>query len=152
MTYPPRMRLGVYAALLVPLVAACSSDKTPPSTAKAMSSMVCDSRVGGAKITIKVNDQTFTFWSTNAGFIARAKQMQSSSKKATAMFSRLIDGRDCDEQWTFHPDAAEMSWPALTIEGCDGRPSDIESDKLHWINDVKRWCPWSTEVLAVDQH
>lgn len=112
---------------------------------------MCGASTGGAEIQIQVNDQTFRLWSTNAGFIGRAKELRASGEAATAMFNRLADGRDCGTQWTFHVDAAEMSWPAFTTEVCDGRPSDVERDKSHWINDIKRWCPWGTRVLAVDE-
>jgi hypothetical protein len=111
----------------------------------------CTSRKGGAEIEIKVNNETFRLWSTNAPFISHAKELKTSGKKGTAMFQGLADGTDCDPRWTFHSDPADMSWPQLTTEVCDGRPSDVERDKAHWISDVKRWCPWGTEVLAVDE-
>jgi len=110
----------------------------------------CAKRTGGAEITIQVNDQTFKFWSVNPAFIDKAIALRDAKKPATIMFKRLVDETDCDPRWTFHVDPAEMEWPQLTTEVCDGRPSDIEGDKKHWINDVKRWCPWSSLVTSVD--
>jgi hypothetical protein len=112
---------------------------------------LCDTRKNGAVLQIQVNDQTFRFWSTNGEFIARAKDLKESGKSSAAMFGKLIDGSDCDAQWTFHVDPGTMSWPDVTTEVCDGRPSDIEGNKDHWINVVSRWCPWNTKVLAVDE-
>lgn len=65
-------------------------------------------------------------------------------KPATIVFKTLLDGSDCDSRWTFHVDPAQMDWPQLTTEVCDGRPSDVDGDKKHWVNDVKRLCPWSS--------
>lgn len=107
-------------------------------------------RTSGAEITIQVNDQSFKFWSVNPAFIDKAIALRDAKKPATIMFERLLDETDCDPRWTFHVDPAEMGWPQLTTEVCDGRPSDIEGDKKHWINDVKRWCPWSSLVTSVD--
>jgi hypothetical protein len=111
----------------------------------------CDDRKGGAVVQILVNDQTFRLWSMNAAFIARANELKASGEKATAMFGKLIDGSDCDTQWTFHLDAKDMSWPDVTTEVCDGRPSDIEGNKPSWFNDIKRWCPWNTKVIVVEE-
>jgi hypothetical protein len=122
-----------------------------PSEAGAEAGASCDARKNGAVLQIQINDQTFRFWSTNAEFIARAKDLNASGKSSAAMFGKLIDGSDCDTQWTFHVDAGKMSWPDVTTEVCDGRPSDIEGNKAHWINDITRWCPWNTKVLAVDE-
>jgi hypothetical protein len=102
-------------------------------------------------VTIEVNHERFRLWSTNTHFIAESKRRMGSGKSGTALFSALADGTDCDGQWSFHVDPKEMSWPGVTIEVCDGRPSDVEHDKARWFHDVKRWCPWSTTVVAVDE-
>ena len=97
-----------------------------------------------------MNDQTFQFWSTNSTFIDHAAQLMAEKKVATIMFKTVLDGSDCDPRWTFHVDPAQMDWPQLTTEVCDGRPSDIEADKKHWLNDVQRWCPWSSLVVSIE--
>lgn len=113
------------------------------------SDAACIDRHGGTLITILNNDQTFTFWSTSADFIDEAKELLASGKGHNAMFSKFVNGRDCDDQWTFHVDPVEMSWPQMTIELCDGRPSDIEGNKPYWYDTVTRWCPWGVKVTAV---
>jgi hypothetical protein len=44
------------------------------------------------------------------------------------------------------PDSIEVA--DVTIELCDGRPSDVESALDYWIDTVGRFCPWGTEVVA----
>src|SRR5437016_5755492 len=109
----------------------------------------CGERKGGALIRVEIDKETWSFWSTNPAFIDRAKQLQASGGYHVADFERLVDGTDCDAQWSWHSAPALMSWPSKTIEVCVGKPSDIEHDKRYWINSVTRYCPWSLKVLAV---
>lgn len=128
----------------------CTGALTPPDTG-AEAGPRCDDRKGGAVVQILVKDQAFRLWSHSAAFIARANELKASGKTATAMFGKLIDGSDCDTRWTFHVDESDMSWPDVAMEVCDGRPSDIEGNKPYWLNNVKRWCPWNTKVVAVEE-
>jgi hypothetical protein len=51
--------------------------------------------------------------------------------------------------WSWYLSNPEMA--EVTIELCDGRPSDIEADVNGWIASVGSYCPWSaqlTELLA----
>jgi hypothetical protein len=144
--------------ILSPLVALLAVSCTPPVTQTEAEAGtggdgqdLCADREGGAEIEIQVNDQMFRFWSTNAAFITQAKEQKGSGEAATASFGKLIDGTDCDTRWSFHVDSSEMAWPDVTTEVCDGRPADIEQDKAYWINNIKRWCPWSTKVLDVQE-
>lgn len=137
------------AVVVLPMLGCPQAPRGADGATATDTSATCSKRTGGAEIAIKVNDQTFRFWSVNAAFIDKAIAFRDTKKPATIMFKHIIDGADCDVQWTFHVDPAEMDWPHFTTEVCDGRPSDIEGDKKHWINDVKRWCPWSALVTEV---
>lgn len=143
----------MFAFIFVPLVA-CVEDgpmvDSPRTLAAPIDPATCPTRTGGAMIKIEENGSDLTFWSTNADFIAEAKKLQESKRSKTAMFSALLDGRDCDSQWTYHVDSARMAWVSVAIEGCDGRPSDIERDKPHWLTSVKRYCPWTARVVSVE--
>ena len=102
-------------------------------------------------IQIEVNGSNMTVWSTNPSFIAGAKDLQTSKRSKTAVFDEVAEGRDCDSQWTFHVDSTRMSWAPVAIEGCDGRPLDVERDKASWLKTVKRYCPWSARVVSVEE-
>lgn len=138
--------------LVLAIVAACGGGIQEPAVPRSVEGATsnCAGRAGGAEIEIQVNVDTFRLWSVNARFIDHAKELKASGKTGTAMLNGLADGQDCDSRWTFHSDPADMSWPELAMEVCDGRPSDVEHDKAHWISDIKRWCPWGTKVLSVD--
>jgi hypothetical protein len=141
----------VGAALLAALgIVGCAGGQ-PPSEPSSAAGKSCKERTNGAEIEIQVNDETYRLWSVDTAFIAKAKQLNASGKANVASFGGLADGRDCDPTSTFHTTASDMKWVELSIEGCDGRPSDIEKDKAHWINDVKHWCPWSTKVISVEE-
>lgn len=142
---------------VLPAACARASSQTGPTPAKASphqrpdttSTALCLERRDGAIIQIDVNGSSLRFWSQNPDFIARAKKLQQSHEARTAMFSALIDGRDCDPQWTYHVDEVRMSWVDFSVEGCDGRPSDIEREKPYWLRSVGRYCPWSAKVVSV---
>ncbi len=142
-------RAVVLAAAVITLLGCPAAPQGRGGVRAAGISSTCANRTGGAEIEIKVNDQTFRFWSVNSAFIEKAIALRDAKKSATIMFKQIVDGADCDPQWTFHINPAEMDWPHFTTEVCDGRPSDIEGDKKHWINDVKRWCPWTSFVTEV---
>ena len=37
----------------------------------------------------------------------------------------------------------EVELVDLTMELCDGRPSDLDQDLPYWADTVGRFCPWS---------
>jgi hypothetical protein len=54
-----------------------------------------------------------------------------------------------DPQWTWHVDPATPSFADFTAEVYDGCPNYVESNKTYWLQNVKRYCPWSAAVSAV---
>jgi hypothetical protein len=38
----------------------------------------------------------------------------------------------------------------VTMELCDGRPSDVERDLDYWVDSVGRFCPWSSALVGVE--
>jgi hypothetical protein len=37
----------------------------------------------------------------------------------------------------------------VTIELCDGRPSDLDRDLEYWRGSVKRYCPWGARPVRL---
>jgi len=37
----------------------------------------------------------------------------------------------------------------VTIELCDGRPSDLDRDLDYWLGTVKRYCPWGARPIRL---
>ena len=101
-------------------------------------------------ITFAICDETLAVWSTADAFIDQARQLLTSGDQLIPIFGTLIDGTDCDPQWTWHPAPADMSFAELAIELCDGCPSHIEDDKSYWLGTVGQYCPWGARVSSVD--
>lgn len=109
----------------------------------------CSDRVGGALITFNIAGETMTAWFTNTSFIDEALALETSGAMRTAMF-QLVDGRDCDAQWSWHVDPLNAKFSDLAMELCDGLPSFVEKDKDYWLHNVGSFCPWHTQVARVD--
>ena len=112
---------------------------------------LCADRTGGALIDFAIADDTLRVWIENSAFIAEAERLLDAGETRVPMFSTLLDGTDCDEQWTWHPDPADVEFADFTIELCDGTPSYIEENKAEWLDTVGSYCPWSARVTAVTE-
>jgi hypothetical protein len=111
---------------------------------------LCLGRVGGAIITFGFppSSEILRVWITNGPFIDTAKQfLAAGTTTKIPIFTTLLDGRDCDSIWTWHPDPEDVSWAIGAIEVCDGLPSGVEADKDYWFQ--IGYCPWAAQVIAV---
>ena len=111
---------------------------------------LCAERTGGALITFAICERTLTLWSTAGSFIDEAVALLASGEQRIPAFDELVDGTDCDRQWTWHANPAAMSFVDFAIELCDGCPFHIEEDKSYWLDTVGQYCPWTARVAAVD--
>jgi glucose/arabinose dehydrogenase len=108
---------------------------------------LCTGRAPGAVVTLDISGESLAVWIANDAFIDTAKQLLATGKRMIPSFT-LADGRDCDSQWTWHPDPLSVAWGDAAIEVCDGLPSDVEADKAYWFS--IGFCPWTAVVTAVD--
>lgn len=59
-------------------------------------------------------------------------------------------GHNINWSWHFTPDKWDMV--EISVEVCDGRPHMVEENLDYWIDNVGRFCPWSSRVVGeVDQ-
>ena len=92
--------------------------------------------------------QTFHVLVRDPGVIAEARQLINSGEQ------RIINGRlrrgdgGFNEPWAWHIDPDSISFADFTIELCDGCPGHIEDDLDYWVDTVKNYCPWSTEIIS----
>jgi hypothetical protein len=139
---PIRARHGAIGLAIAVVLAGCADgDEVGP----------CAARAGGALVALDIVGESFTLWSTNDDFIAEAEALADSGGQRIPLFNRLIDGSDCDPQWSWHVDPSDMAWVDSTIELCDAVPSGIEDDKAYWLDDVDQFCPWTATVVDVDR-
>jgi hypothetical protein len=101
-------------------------------------------------VSFSIAGESLSVWVTNGVFIDRAKELLATGGRQVPVFNTLVDGADCDPQWSWHPDPQDVEFADATIELCDGRPSYVEANKDYWINTVGSFCPWSAIVTAVD--
>ena len=111
-----------------------------------------EARAGGALIELFIVDDTLWVWSSDDAFIDEAIQIASGELEARVPSFALRRGQDCTAPHSFHVDSADMHWADLTIEVCDGRIVDIESDIDYWVDTVQRYCPWHAEVISVHDY
>lgn len=112
----------------------------------------CMARPGGALVTFRIGRESLTVWVTNHEFIDRALRSLRTGKSMIPIFGRLLDGSDCDAQWTWHVDPQDVRFAAAASPGCDGLPSLVEGDKPRWLAAVGSLCPRSAVVTAVEDH
>ena len=54
---------------------------------------------------------------------------------------------DVNVGYTWHIDPASVEFADFTTEVCDGLPSDVEKETIT----SERYCPWSAEVIAIEE-
>ena len=54
---------------------------------------------------------------------------------------------DVNVGFTWHIDPESVEFADITVEVCDGLPSDVEKG----IITSDRYCPWSAEVVAIEE-
>lgn len=107
----------------------------------------CSVRKGGALITLNVGGEDFVVWSTNAKFNSEAFLAAAQGTLVTPTFETLVDGVDCDGQWTWHVDAEALGFEDGYEQACDAPPSTVEANKATWLA-KDRWCPSKVLVAA----
>ena len=108
----------------------------------------CKTRVGGSWITFSIGNEMLTVWSTNSKFNTEAFLAAAKGTLVTPVFNDLIEGTDCDGQWTWHVDPENVELASSSPE-CEGLPSAIEADKQHWLGQIDRYCPRDVLISAV---
>jgi len=120
------------AALGAALAIACGDDTpTAPSS--------------GALVTFAVGSETFRVALTTAEQVAAARAAQSGGR-AKIPIGRIVPGTQVNAGWSWHLE--DVTFAEVTIELCDGRPSDVERAGVQFGGG--RFCPWSATVTRID--
>ena len=112
---------------------------------------LCVDKTGGAFVDFEIAGDTLRVWIENAAFVGEAERLLDAHEMRVPVFNTLVDGQDCDPQWSWHPDPSDVDFADFTIELCDGTPSYIEENKAEWFDTVGSYCPWSARVTAVTE-
>jgi hypothetical protein len=96
-------------------------------------------------VTFAVVGETFRVAMTTAEQVAAARAAQSGGR-AKIPTGRIVPGTQVNTGWSWHLE--DVAFAEITIELCDGRPSDVERAGVQFGGG--RFCPWSATVVRID--
>jgi hypothetical protein len=97
-----------------------------------------------------IDPQPFVAATSRADVIA---EVRAELDKALGERNRHINGRVLrgdgghNAPWSWHFDPDEWDLAEVSIELCDGNPTDVENDLDYWVDTVMAFCPWSARVV-----
>ena len=100
----------------------------------------------GAVVTFQVVGETFRVHLLDERQINAAHQAANGGR-ARIPNGRVVAGTGVNLGWSWHLENVEFA--ELTIEVCDGRPSDVERDGVGFGGG--RFCPWTARVTSIEQ-
>ncbi|HUP89324.1 MAG TPA: hypothetical protein VM100_08240 [Longimicrobiales bacterium] len=95
--------------------------------------------VGNEQFRVRIDN---TFLATQARRIAGGIEGQ---KIVNGELQRGNGGFNTGYNWSIKPTTVQFSDVAIT--GCDAKPSDVEKDIAHWVDEVKRYCPTAGRII-----
>jgi hypothetical protein len=129
---------GLFLAATV--LAVCSSPTSPKLE-------------GGVLATFDVMGERYSIFITNFKTIEQVLALSNGQSDARIPSGRLIKGREAhNATWSWHIDPEDIQMVEITMELCDGRPSDVEKDIDYWVDTVGRFCPWSAVLVALKDY
>ena len=116
-------------------------------------SLVIDKKsalTGGILVTFDVVGESYSIFITNEETVEQVFALQRGETDATIPSGRLIRGAvSYNMPWSWHIDSEDIQMAEVTIELCDGTPSQVEANLDYWVNTVQRFCPWSAKIAKV---
>src|SRR5918993_552566 len=130
MTY---RRLSLSIAMCCLAVAAGCSDDSPTAPSPA------------AVATFAVGSETFRVALATTEQVAAARAAQNGGP-ARVPVGRVVRGTQVNTGWSWHLE--DLTFAEVTIELCDGRPSDVEQGGVEFGGG--RFCPWTAALLQIE--
>lgn len=113
----------------------------PPSTAPA--------NPAGVVVTIEAGGETYRILLTEPDDIATARALLAGTAAANIPNGKVVRGDPgVNIGYSWHIDPNDIEWAEMTMELCDGKPSDVEANTISG----DRFCPWSAKVTAVEDY
>jgi hypothetical protein len=98
-----------------------------------------------AIVTFAVQGETFRASLTNAAQVAAAHAAQRGGP-ARIPIGRIVSGAQVNTGWSWHLE--DLTFAQVTIELCDGRPSDVEREGT--LFGEGRFCLWTAVVVHIE--
>ena len=126
--------------LLTLILAACGgTDAGPDATPSAPA--------GPVVVTFEVaGGERFKALLTHADDIAIARQLLAGEDAPGIPNGRVVRTTGVNTGYTWSMDPEDFEFASVTVEVCDGLPSDVESGDVT----SDRYCPWSAQVVAIE--
>lgn len=106
---------------------------------------------GGVLVTFDVVGEKYSVFFRQPDAIRDVLAVYNGTSQAGIPSGRVIrGGAFYNQPWSWHIDPDDIQMVEVTIELCDGRPSDLEADVDYWVNTVGRYCPWGATIVAVE--
>lgn len=107
----------------------------------------CADRTGGAVVVLKIVGEMFTTWLTNDEFITELEGYLGRTVGRIPLMT-LVDGADCDSQWSWHIHPQDASFEDDWVDICDAWPSYVEDNKSFYLTN-EDYCPRDVTVISV---
>jgi hypothetical protein len=101
---------------------------------------------GPVVVTFEVVDEQFRALLTEAADIEIARRLLAGEEAPSIPNGRVVRETGVNEGFGWSLDPNDIQFADVTVEACDGLPSDVEAGTISG----DRYCPWSATVLAVD--
>lgn len=101
----------------------------------------------GALVTFAVGNETFRVLLTGSAQVAAARAAKNGGS-ARIPNGRIVAGRQVNAGWNWHLE--DLRFVETTAEVCDGRPSDVESQRTRFGEG--RFCPWDAKVIRIVEY
>lgn len=125
-------RAFITSAFVLTLAAAgCGGNDPSPSPARTA--------------TVEVSGETYRIALTTAEQVAAAEAARAGTGPRIPN-GRIVMGTGVNTGWSWHVE--DVQFADVTIELCDGRPSDVERQGTAFGGG--RFCPWGAKVLAIE--
>ena len=98
-------------------------------------------------VTFEVNEgERFRVLLTDPADQATASRLLAGEEGPDIPNGRIVRRTGVNEGWSWSIDPGDFEFADVTMEACDGNPSDVESGELT----SERYCPWSARVLSIE--
>ena len=128
-------RIGSFLVLAAVLFGACGGDGNASPNADAP-----------VIVTFEVVDERFKVLLTEPADIDIARRLLAGEDAPSIPNGRIVRETGVNEGYGWSIDPNDIEFGDVTIEVCDGLPSDVEMG----IVTGDRYCPWSAVVLGVE--
>ena len=133
MTRRPTVAGLTLVALLAPtILAACGAGASNDPNAPVI-------------VTFEVVDERYKVLLTQAADIQTARQLLDGADVPSIPNGRIVHETGVNEGYSWSIDPDDIEFADVTVEECDGLPSDVETGVTG-----DRYCPWAATVIGID--